>query len=137
MHILSVKKNLFVLCSLLNDWNYFGNKFCNLPFLAICRSLLPPLLFPVSSWYQKAKIGLRMNLRKKQTKKIIILKDFIKQTVINRFLVQFFSAFLFSLTAAYAFANLEKLIRFHWKAWSLARKFQSADIYILPKTYSF
>ena len=35
---------MFVLCSLLNDWNYFWNKYCNLPFLAIeVRSYLPLL----------------------------------------------------------------------------------------------
>ena len=62
MHILSVK-NLFVLiCSLLNNWNYFWNRCCNFPFLAICRSLLPLLIFLASSWYQKAKIGPRMIL---------------------------------------------------------------------------
>ena len=75
------KKNLFVLCSLLNDRNYFWNKYCNLPFLAICRSLLPLLIFLASSWYQKAKLGLPMSLRNK--KMIIILKDFIKQPVIK------------------------------------------------------
>ena len=46
---------MLVLCSLLNDWNYFWKKHCNLTFLAICRSLLPLLIFLSSSWYQKAK----------------------------------------------------------------------------------
>ena len=44
MHILSAKKNVFVLCSLVNDWNYFWNEYCNLPFLAIFRSQLPLFL---------------------------------------------------------------------------------------------
>ena len=57
-----------MLCSLLNYWNYFWNKYCNLPFLAYCRSLLPVLIFLASSWYQKAKIGLWMSL---QNKKIV------------------------------------------------------------------
>ena len=37
----SQQKKIFVLCSLLNDWNHFWDKYCNLPFLAICRSLPP------------------------------------------------------------------------------------------------
>ena len=77
------KENLFVLYSLLNDWNYFWNKYCNLPFLAICRSLLPLLIFLASSWYQKAKIGLRMSLRNKKMINFI-LKDIIKQAVIKQ-----------------------------------------------------
>ena len=77
------KENLFVLCSLLNDWNYFWNKYCNLPFLAICFSLLPFSIFLASSWYQKAKTGLRISLRNKKWL-IIILKDFIKQPVIKQ-----------------------------------------------------
>ena len=77
------KENVFVLRSLQNDWNYFWNKYCNLPFLAICRSLLPLLIFLASSWYQKAKIGLRMSL---QNKKMINyhIKNFIKQPVIKQ-----------------------------------------------------
>ena len=55
-----------MLWSLLNDWNYFWNKFCNLPFLAICRSLFPLLIFRASSWYQNVKIGLRMSLQNKK-----------------------------------------------------------------------
>ena len=60
------KENLFVLCSLLNDWNYFSNKYCNLPFLAICHSLLTLLIFLASFWNQKAKTGLQMRLRNKK-----------------------------------------------------------------------
>ena len=74
---------MFVLCSLPNDWNYSWNKHCNLPFLAICRSLLHLLIFPASSWYQKAKIGLQMIFQSKKWL-IIILQDFIKQPVIKQ-----------------------------------------------------
>ena len=35
------KENLFVLFSLLNDWNYFWNEYCNLLFLAICAPNFP------------------------------------------------------------------------------------------------
>ena len=74
---------MFVLCSLPNDWNYSWNKHCNLPFLAICRSLLHLLIFLASSWYQKAKIGLQMIFQSKKWL-IIILQDFIKQPVIKQ-----------------------------------------------------
>ena len=48
----------------------FWKKYCNLLFLAINffaipHSLLLLLIFLASSWYQKAKIGLRMSLRNK------------------------------------------------------------------------
>ena len=86
--------NLF---SLLNDWNYFSNKYCNLAFLAICRYLLPFLIFLALSWYPKAQIGLRMSFRYKKKGLTIILKDFIKHRLYNE--VQLFSVFLFSLTA--------------------------------------
>ena len=74
---------MFVLCSLPNDWNYSWNKHCNLPFWAICRSLLHLLIFLASSWYQKAKIGLQMIFQSKKWL-IIILQDFIKQPVIKQ-----------------------------------------------------
>ena len=83
------KENLFVLRSLLKDWNYFWNKYCNLLFLAICRSQFPLLIFLASSWHQKTKIALWTSLRNKKKsceqkgllkKKwlIPIFKDFIK-----------------------------------------------------------
>ena len=50
----------------LSDWTYFWNKCSNLSFLAICRSQFPFLIFRASSWLQKAKIALRMNLRNKK-----------------------------------------------------------------------
>ena len=83
MHILSVKKICSCYAHLLNSWNNFWNTYCNLPFLAIYRSLLHLLIFLVSPWYQKAKIELRMSLRHKKWL-ITILKDFIKQPVIKQ-----------------------------------------------------
>ena len=124
MHIFSVKKKLFVLCSLLNDWNYFWNTYCNLPFLAICRSLLPLLIFLASSWYQKAKIGLRMSLQnKKMINYHIKIKYFIKQPVMKQsptflsfsFLIDCCISVFFCFRIK-AFAYFENLIRFHWQA---------------------
>ena len=124
MHILSVKKFClcYVLCSLLNDWYYFWNKYCNLPFLAICRSLLPLLIFLASSWYQKAKIGLRMSLRNKKMINYHI-KGLYKTTCYktkSNFSQFFFSHWLlhkcFFSFLIKAFVNLGKLIRFHWQA---------------------
>ena len=112
---------MFASCLLLNDWNYFWNKYCNLPFLAICCSLLPLLIYLPSSWYEKRKIGLRTSLQQKKWL-IILLKHFIKELVIKKsnFLQFFFShwllyKFFFSFLIK-AFANFEKLIRFHWQA---------------------
>ena len=61
------KENLFMLCSLLSDWNCFWNKYCNFPFLAICRSLLPLLIISCVILIKKnTKIELRMSLRNKK-----------------------------------------------------------------------
>ena len=106
-------------CSLLKNWNYFWNKYCNLPFLDICRSLLLLSICLVSSWYQKAKIGLRMSL---QNKKMInyAIKALYKITCYkakSNFSQFFFSHWLlhkcFFFFLMKAFANFEKLIRFH------------------------
>ena len=104
-----------------NDWNYLRNKYCNLPFLAICCPLLPLFIFLVSSLYQKAKIGLRMSWWNKKWL-IIILKDFIKQPVIKQsptflsfFLIHCYINGFFSFLIK-PFPNFEKLIRFHWQA---------------------
>ena len=69
------KKKNFVLCSLLNDWNYFWKKYSNLSFRAIC---LPNFPF----WYflrhlDKKERKLLCEWASK-IKKIIILEDFIK-----------------------------------------------------------
>ena len=77
MHTLSVNVHLFVLRSLLNDWNYFWNKYFYLPILAICLCQIPILIFLASSWYQKAKNWLRMSLRNK-TKINYHIKGFYK-----------------------------------------------------------
>ena len=111
-----------MLCSLLNDWNYFWNKYCNLQFLAICRSLLPLLILLASSWYQKAKIGLRMSL---QNKKMINyhIKGLYKTTCYktkSNFSQFFFSHWLlrelFFSFLIKVFANFEKLIIFYRQA---------------------
>ena len=114
-------KNLFVLCSLLNDWNYFWNKYCNLPFLAICRSLLPFLIFLALFWYQKAKIWLQMSLQNK--KNDYHIKGLYKTTCHKKksnFCQFFFSHWLlhncFFSFLIKAFASFEKLIRFYWQA---------------------
>ena len=136
MYIFFSKENLFVLCSLLNDWNYFWNKYCNLPFLSIRGSPYFPFAFLVSSWEQKVKIGQRMSLQNKNMI-IIILKGFIKQLVIKQ--SQFFPQFLFSHWLLYvcfssffikAFANFKKLIRFYWQAFILYKNGESFKILI-------
>ena len=110
-----------MLCSLLNDWNYFWNKYCNLPFLAICCSLLPRLIFLLSSWYQKPNIGLRMSLGNKKMINYHI-KGLYKTTFYKT--KPNFSQFFFSQWVLHkrfisflikAFSNFEKLIRFHWQ----------------------
>ena len=111
-----------MLCSLINDWNYVLNKYCNLPFLAICRSLLPLFIFLVLPWYQKAKIGLRMSLRNKKMINYHI-KGLYKTTcfkIKSNFSEFFFSHWLlhkcFFSFLIKAFTNFEKLIRFHGEA---------------------
>ena len=134
MHILSVKKNLFVLCSFLNDWNFFWNKYCNLLFLAICRSQL--LIFLAPSWYQKAKSGPRMSLRNKKMINYHI-KGLYKTTCyktkfnISQF---FFSHWLlhkcFFSFLINAFANFEKFIRFHQKAFIVYKNDENLKVLI-------
>ena len=115
------KENLFVLCSLLNDWNYFWNKYCNFAFLAICCSLFPLSIFLPSSWYQKAKTGLWMSLRNKKMinyhiKGVHKLTCYKTKANFSQF---FFSDWLlhkcFFSFLIKAFANFEKLIRYHWQ----------------------
>ena len=110
-----------MLCSLLNDWNYFLNKYCNLLFPAICRSLLALFIFFASSWYQKAKIGLRLSLGNKKMINYHI-KGLYKTTFYKT--KPNFSQFFFSQWVLHkrfisflikAFSNFEKLIRFHWQ----------------------
>ena len=106
-------------CSLLSNWKYFKNKYCNLPFLAICRSQFPLLIFLASSWFQRAKIALQMRMRNKKTWLIILLKGFVKQSIIEQSttFLRFFSYWLvyecFFSFLIKAFLNFEKLKRFH------------------------
>ena len=93
--------------------------------LFIC-ALLPFFIFLASSWYSKAKNGLRMSLRNKKWL-IIILKGFIKQPVIEQspnFLKCFFS-FLIK-----AFANFEKLIRFYRQVFIVYKNAENLKILI-------
>ena len=113
---------MWALLNVGNVGNYFWNKFSNLPFLAICRSLLPFLIFLASSWYPNAKIGLQMSL---QNKKMIYyhIKGLYKTTCYktNSNLSQFFFSHwplhkCFFTFLIKAFATFEKLIRFRWQA---------------------
>ena len=115
MHILSVK-NLFVLiCSLLNNWNYFWNRCCNLPF--------PSSPFDISCviLISKSKNWAANDLVKQ--KNGYHIKEFYKTTFYKtkcNFSQLFFSHWLlhkhFFSFLVKAFANFEKLIRFHWQA---------------------
>ena len=69
--------------SILLDWNCFWYKYCNLPFLAICCSQFPLLIFLASSWFQKSKIAPQLSLLNKKKWLILILKGFIKQSVFH------------------------------------------------------
>ena len=110
-----------MLCSLLNDWNYFWNKYCNLPFLAICLSPTSP--FDISCVILKSKSkNWAVNELAKQK------NDYhIKGLYKTKKKLQLFSFIIFSLTAAQAFflspyqefANFEKLTRFHWQAFTV------------------
>ena len=131
-------------CSLLNNWNYLWNIYCNSPFLAICRSLVPLFIFLVSSWYQKAKIGLRMSLLNKKWL-IIILK--VKTTCYktkSKFSQCFFSHwllhrcfFLFLYQSICKFWKIDKILLESYHCVQKWRKFENANSNILPKTYSF
>ena len=94
---------MFVLCSL----------------LAIYRPLLPLLIYFASPWFQKAKIGLRMSLQNKNMINYHI-KGLYKQPEMSNFSQFFFPYWLlhrcFLSLPIRAFANFEKLIRFHWQA---------------------
>ena len=97
--------------SILLDWNYFWYKYCNLPFLAICCSQFPLLIFLASSWFQKSKIAPQMSLLNKKKWLILILKGFIKQSVF--YSVFFLSDFCISVFFSFlikAFVNLK-----NWK----------------------
>ena len=91
-----------MLCSLLNDWNYFWNKYWNLPF---------------QNWAAN-------ELAKQKKWLIIILKDFLKQPLIKQIFGPIFLSFFYFHWLPHkcffsflikAFVNLEKLMRFHWQ----------------------
>ena len=136
MHILSVKNFFLLLFSLLSDWNYFWNKYCNFPFLAICRSLFLLLIFLASSWYQKPKIGLQMSFQNKQMIKYFHINGLLKQLVIKQ--SPTFLSFSFLIDCCIkvfsflikAFGNFEKLIRFHWQASILCKSGENWKILI-------
>ena len=133
-----------MLRSVLNDWNYFWTKYCKLPFLAICCSQFPLLIFFTLSWYQKVKITLWESLG--NTKKcfeqkdllmkkwlIVILKGFSSY---SRTKYNFSHFFFFSHWLLYecyfpflikAFADFEKLIRFHWQAFIVYRNWENLE----------
>ena len=101
-----------MLRSVLNDWNYFWTKYCKLPFLAICCSQFPLLIFFTLSWYQKVKITLWESLGNKKKcfeqkdllmKKwlIVILKGFIIQAIQEQSTIFLIFFFFFSLTAVW------------------------------------
>ena len=115
------KENLIVLCSLLNDWDSFWNKYCNLPFLAICCSLIPLWYFLRHPDIKKQKLGYEWAC---ETKNINYhIKELYKSTCYktkSNFPQFFFSHWLlhkyFFSFLIKAFTNFEKLIRFHWQA---------------------
>ena len=115
-----------MLCSLLNDWNYFWNKYCNLPFLAICHSLLPLLIFLASPWYEKAKIGLQMSLRIKKMINCHIKGHY--KTTCYKTKSNFFQFFLSHWLLRHA--NFEKLIKFHWQAFTVYKKEENLKMLI-------
>ena len=112
---------LFVLCLLLNDSNYFWNKYCNLPFVAIYHNRHHLLIFLFHPDIKKQKLVCEWACETK--KMIIILKDFIKQPGIKQsptflrfsFLIDCCISVFFSFLIK-ALANFEELIRFHWQA---------------------
>ena len=123
------KENLFVLCSLLNNLNYFWIKHSNLPFLAICCSQFP-------LWYSLGHPdNKKQNLRCEWTcgikKMIVILKGFIKQPVIKQcpFFLSFsflidccMSVFFFPYQSVCKFWKIDKIssyikIEKIWKYW--------------------
>ena len=101
---------------LLKIWNYSSDKSFNLPFLAICHSQFPFLIFLVSSWYKKAKIALWTSFRKNKNlvnKETIWRKKDCHFKGIYEIKSTFSRANVFPLSLLKAFVKFEKLIRFH------------------------
>ena len=103
---------MFALCSLLNNWNYFWNKYYNLPFLAICHSLSFLILSKSKNW--------TANELAKQKMTNCHIKGLYKTACYKTKSNFFFSHWLlhkcFFSFVIKAFSNFEKLIRFHWQA---------------------
>ena len=74
------KKKLSVLRSLLKDWNYFLNKYCNLLFLAICCSQFPFWYFLRHPDIKKQKLRCE---QAGEIKKILWTKRPIEEKMIN------------------------------------------------------
>ena len=134
-----------MLRSLLNDWNYFQNNYCNLPFLAIFHSHSPLWHFLYHPDIKKQKLCYE---RECEIKKLLWTKKLIEEKI-NNFhfeglykiscyktkstfsqylfshwsLYQFFSSFLLK-----AFVNFEILIRFHGQAFILHRNGENLKI---------
>ena len=95
----------------------FLKQYCNLPFLAICRSQFPLLIFLASAWFQIEACEIKKNWL------IIILKSFIKQLVLKQSLTFLSFSFIidccisvFTLSLSKAFVNFQKLLRFDRQA---------------------
>ena len=88
MHIFVNKENSFVLRLLLKDWNYFWNKYCNLPFpvslFDICCVILISKSENCAANELVAKLNILWTKRSIEEKIIIILKGSIKQLVIKQ-----------------------------------------------------
>ena len=133
MHILSVTK-IYLSCSLLNDWNYFWNKYRNFSIIAICRSQFPLLIFLASPWYQKAKIALRISWRNKKMINYHV-KELYKTTCykIKFNFSQFFSltatwvVFLFSYQSVCKFWKNDKISSASFACIQKYRKFENND----------
>ena len=130
MHFLSVKKICSCYVHLLNDWNYFWNKYCNLLFLAICHSLLSP--FDISCFILISKSKNWTGNEPAIQKNDYHIKGLYETTCYktkSNFSQFFFCCWLlhkcFLSFLIKVFANFEKLIRFHWQAFIVYKNGES------------
>ena len=132
-----------MLRSLLKDWNYSWNKYCNLLSVAMCHSQFPLLIFLASSWHQKTKIALWKSLQNKKklwTKRLIeekwlvaISKGFIRKNLNKKTFLSFSFLINCCMTVFFSFliksfVNLEKLIRFHQQAFIIYKNGENLKI---------
>ena len=116
-----------------------------MPFLAICRSLLPLFTFLASYWYQKAKLGLQMSLRNKKMINYHIKRPYKTTCIKQRSTFLSFSflidcciiVFSLSLLKRLQILKIGKILLANFHCIQKLRKFENADRNILPKTYSF